>query len=220
MKLIEIKENEEDFEYYANLIKKDCKPFLEKVDPINLDKLIYRGMDENKFFIHKDVRKNRKPFTTPSVIQEFVDNYLKEKYGKQFRSNSIFVSGSPYVATTYGTSYIIFPIGNFEFLWSPHVSDLTPNLALAIRKGYDKAEQQYDVFQEISKFKSPEQLPDNVKEQLTKTLQKVDYKLNDNLEKAIESDKEIMIKCDSYYAIKKDTQGKAHAVLKNLMGIK
>ena len=171
---------EDEFKRYLDIIKRDCQPYLQQnSQPIT--KPLLRGMKENKPLIKKEVRKkNRKTLDTHSSIHKVVNKAFVENFGVPFR-NALFVTGSTLEAGGYGNRYIIFPIGEFKYIWSEEVKDLYVILA----RKFDQIPNKKILNQIYEYFKDP-----NL------------YKSTD-LDSAIESGSEIMIWCDSYYAISK-----------------
>lgn len=107
-------------------IKKECQPFLKdlkKASPIN--NLLYSGRKEKTLEAFRGtVRKNRVPKDTPLSIHNWLDSWFEENFGIKARSNSLMAVGDTSVAKGYGNLYAIFPIGNYEIIWSPEISDL------------------------------------------------------------------------------------------------
>jgi len=120
---------------YARTIKQNCQPYLQQNPSAIFRYPLYRGVKPLGGFrsgsgvgdanvIRKEVRlTNRKPSDMTIELHQFINGYFKQEYGAAFRS-AMFASGSPDQASDYGTVYIIFPAGNFEYLWSPEYEDL------------------------------------------------------------------------------------------------
>jgi len=127
----EIGVNDETLAMFRALdaIKKDCQPYLQSVDyqPFTQYSL-YRGITALStplpLHILKDVRlAARKPKDTSVYLNGFINDYFETYYGEPFRQ-SVFVTSSQSEASTYGALYLIFPTGDFTFLWSPEWEDL------------------------------------------------------------------------------------------------
>lgn len=125
MKIIELFEEEEfDQDAIVELIKRDCKPYFD-ASPGN--RLMFRGMrgrSKTKAF-KRTVRADRAPKDTSDELHKAMDDWFLEKFGFKARSNAMFATGHATIAGTYGSLYAVFPIGDFEFVWSPNVDDLT-----------------------------------------------------------------------------------------------
>jgi len=171
-----------------NDIMKQCKPFMKEWLPIYKKQhdFLYRGMEAKDFGI-KNVRKNRKPMSTSRYAHTMLNKVFKDKFGWYARSNSIFCTGSDDDAGTYGDLYVIFPIGKYKYLWSPKIEDLTISIYQfgdIVQTGTNYT----DMFnKELIKDN------ENTVEKLIKT-----YKTT-NLDKALESNNEIMINAHRYY---------------------
>jgi len=160
-----------------SLIKRDCQPFLQAVDykPI-LGHPLYRGIvvpfDADPFISKKVRLTNRKPRNTHIELHAEINDYFTEAFGAPFR-DAIFCSGRWADASYYGRPYYIFPRGNFQYLWSPKVPDLYEKLEVDIRQHPGKT---------------------------IEYIKKLEYQTTE-LQRGIDSNNEIMIRCDSYYGI-------------------
>ena len=164
-------ENEKNFE----LIKKDCQPFLKEIGNDVEEYILYRGMGSvSKNFLKKTVRKDRTPKDINKQIHKIFDKLFHKKFKIYGRSQCMFISGNETTASKYGTVYSVFPIGKIKFIWSPKVWDL-----------FDQIRDKIDRARNITKYCQ------SVVDKYRKT----------NLKKAIESENEVMIDCNSYYAI-------------------
>lgn len=102
---------------------KKCKPFIADWK-ISGGELLYSGRKMMADYIVKPVRQNRQPLDTSYKIHDKMDDQFYKKFGIKARSNSIFCTSILYNAEKYGTPYYIFPIGNYEIIWSPWIFDL------------------------------------------------------------------------------------------------
>ena len=93
--------------------------------------------------------------------------------------DAVFATGEAEMAAGFGALFSILPIGDFTFLWSPKYEDLN---------------------EEIWELKRNKELNNN---SLIKLIQNGNY-TTQNLEAAIASWNEIMIRCKGYYAINED----------------
>lgn len=130
-------------------------------------------------------RKNRIPLNTPLELHKIADKWFSEKFGFKARSQAVLTFGDDTMITKseYGNFVsAIFPIGNYEYAWSPSVKDmnvLVKNTALNRRL---KTDGRYD--------------PEKVKS----ALEDFGY-TSKNLEEAVTSGNEVMLSCNSYVAI-------------------
>lgn len=164
-------------------IQKDCGPVLKELK--NANDFLYRGMTRQGYFLKKKVRTNRQPLTTSKKLHQMFDMYFKGKFGWNARSNGLFVTGSSNDAASYGPkTYMIFPIGNFKYIWSPEVGDLFIFASQNKLTGYEA-----------------EKLPASIRyERTSEALDDGNY-TDKRLAEAINSENEIMIKTDTYYAM-------------------
>lgn len=203
MKLAELMEERPELVDLMDVLERDCKPYL---DAVMGNGLLARGIRNPGHGIEaklpggvivdlykKEVRQDRKPLHTERVTHYIIDAWFKKKFDISARSETVFclgARGSDSILGQYGTPYFIFPIGEFSFVWSPKVSDLQVNLS----------------------FQSD--IEGNDQEAIHKWLDTKGYTDKD-LEGALTSDKEVMVKCKSYYCIDKDFEPQ----LKKALGV-
>lgn len=174
MKIIELYENRElseDFDGMVELIRADCKPFLEQANGV----MLYRGMHKTSTYLKMTVRSDRKPKNTSAAEHAVIDDWFNEKFGFRARSAAVFGSGEFADARLYGKVFAIFPIGRFEFVWSPIVSDLFVDIA--------------------------DSTGDDSKDSIINFLEQAEY-TDKNLSRGILSNNEVMIHCGTYYAVR------------------
>lgn len=168
----------EDYNLMANILKigRDCKPFLNEVnDPYSLLRGV-EGFDD--FFIEKRIRlEGREPLGMNMDRMEIVNNYFNQKFGAPFR-HSMLCTGDYNTAEGFGDVYAVFPIGKYEILWSPEIDDL--NMAM---------------------WQYSEQTGDTVeKSDVLNLLEQSNYTTG-NINAAIASNNEIMIRAKGYYGL-------------------
>ena len=110
---------------FATMVKKRCQPFLQAIDGNVIKYPMYRGLDgEAAPIVTKKMHlTNRYPKNTDQEVHDKINWFFKRKFGHPYR-NGLFCTGDVGFATDYGTLYIVFPIGKFEYLWSLEVNDL------------------------------------------------------------------------------------------------
>lgn len=229
MKLTELHESRELTGYKLVLeakakILQDCKPFLSMIGPVPM----LRGAASGPAFSKRSIRENRIPRNSGhnSFFQWFFNACIEKTFGiKNIRTSSLFVSGSESTAFFYGNPYFIFPIGDFDFIWSPKVTDSYEDLDFVFKQIF-KADvfdsrteyykftddiltpyfkkmndaQNYNIEQVLKNGPHPEIV--RMQEWLEKEFASYKYVKNKNLKKALDSDKEIFIPAPgSYYAI-------------------
>jgi hypothetical protein len=173
-------EKTKDLQYLINMVKSDCKPFLREMKKAG--QFLYRGYDNVEYsttevvYYKKKVRSDRKPRDMYQNVHNKMDKLFDEKFGWKARSNGIFCTGDRTTALGYGTAFMVFPIGNFKFIWSPEVEDLWRWV-----RGH------------ISSRKGKSTVPDL--EGISETYTNKDFP------KAIKSGNEIIINCKEYYML-------------------
>lgn len=189
------------------VLNKDCELFmkvatnngllLRGIKDIGTDKkLVTLPWDKHEGAISiwkKDVRQDRNPSATRREDHNMVDNWFYRTFGFKARSQAVFCLGKKAKDSTidiYGDPYIIFPIGKFEYVWSPYVDDLFSEMTLNMK--HIKTQDEINWFLEDKGYTST------------------------NIEKALRGRSEIMIKCSSYYAIERVYE---HGI-REAMGIK
>ena len=183
-------------EIVIQFIKENCKPYL--LAKGNYNGQLFRGqydIDKN-FFIGK-VRKNREPERTELQLHFLLDKAFLKIFGWKARSQGLFVSGDWGTAATYGDPYVIFPIGEFKFVWSPDYADLyTVPILTGELTDDDPAVKKWKKANKKGRYEILKQRPD-----ILENFLKYDY-TNKNLIKAIKSNNEIAVACEKYIAIK------------------
>jgi len=117
-------QNEFDVDAFFKIwssIKKDCKPAIEYMKAAN--NYIYRGMKTGGNLGEKSTRSDRMPKDTSMMMHNLIDEVMEDQYGWKPRSEGLFCTGDRYGTESYGNKYIIFPVGKFEYIWSPNVRD-------------------------------------------------------------------------------------------------
>lgn len=156
-------------------IERDCQPYLALLRAGATP--LYRGAPVSAEPISEWlVRRDRTPRNMPIELHEAADQWFSRTFGVRYRSAGLFCTGDRKQAAEFGGAvYQIFPIGGFQFCWSPKVRDLHE---ISVAKGY---------------LQRP---PEEIVEALTE----LDYQ-EDELDRATASACEIMIACKRYYAV-------------------
>lgn len=167
-------------------IKTDCSKWLNETKHA-----VYRGMHGESFFFEKKVRTDRQPRDLPEPLHKYVDKLFLYEFGWKPRSEALFVAKSISQASYYGSgiTYIVFPIGNYKYVYSDYLADFfTVNKALGIT--------------------SLMQFSNRIAEGDKELQQRLDKFITDKYtDKGLNTSKwdgigEIMIKCDRYFALK------------------
>jgi len=183
-----INEDETYWKKNIELIKKNCKPYIKLVKMFTDTSIgLYRGVTKkNGTFYKITPRKDRRPSTTNPVVHKVLDDIFYDKFGWKARSEGVFVTSNMDVASSYGVSYLFFPIGKFDFLCSIQIDDLF----FAIDK--------FNLDRIIIKSDKPDWEG--------KIRKKIEPFILDNYEKNntnwLFSGVEVMFRCKSYYIVK------------------
>lgn len=170
----------------AELIKRDCQPFLSRAN----GETAWRGIityNSKALVQQKSIRIDRAPMSSDRRYHEFYNGVFAKMGFRTNRSNGMFCTGAYKVAFQYGVVHAVFPIGDFDFLWSPEVRDM------------------FNTFQDSwpNFWKNPDD-EDSMEpdfEAIEKAIRD-SYRENDNLVAALKSGNEIMIRGNSYYAVR------------------
>jgi len=178
-------------EQVVEILQRDCQPFLQATN--NLEYRLYRGIRSIVPFDGKLIKEaacpvGRRPKDSPMFLHRVADQWFFNETGIAFRSNSVFCTGNNAEAIEYGTVYLMIPLGNFDFCWSPNVEDL-------YRKFDQTRYHSYNADAMVG-----EALYD--KESLIHDLDHSKYRFNSSVNdfrSGIVSGNEMMIHCDQYY---------------------
>lgn len=161
------------FEELDERIQRDCQPYLALLRSGSAP--LYRGDRPQAEAVSEGlVPRARIPTKMPIELHEASDQWFTRTFGVRYRSAALFCTGDLGQAKAFGSVYQIFPIGGFQFCWSPNVRDL------------------YDFSVENDYVQHPSN-------KLVEALNRLDYQEED-LGKATSSGCEIMIACRRYYA--------------------
>jgi hypothetical protein len=108
------------------------------------------------------------------------DNWFLKNTGVRFRSDAIYTTGSYGKAEDYGKVGVIFPIGNFQFCWSPKYDSMLESL-----KEFGAVGTSGEILSEGQFYKG---------------LAAGKYQTTD-LSAALNSLNEVMVHCESFYII-------------------
>ena len=168
----------DDFMYIAEQIKNDCQPYLNEVE--NAFGL-YRG-EQNATLKMKNVRlSDRIPKGMDQNLKERVNQGFIKYFREPFRDSMMCSSDSSHVRI-FGNVNYVFPIGDFTFLYSPEIKDLNHWINDAWLRDEDSNETIHAL---VSDPKS------------------IGYRTTD-LNHAIFTGAEVMIRCNSAYLLNVD----------------
>lgn len=115
------------YDIYPQILK-DCQPYLKALKGQYHEAM--RGHRSTiKVWSKRKVRQDRKPLETDKRIHDLADKLFQKKFGLKPRSQAAFsFSDLNKGFAFYGDMMYFYPIGNFKFLWSKEVKDLTLHL--------------------------------------------------------------------------------------------
>jgi len=194
----------------AQLIFADCQPFLKESHFISSPRFrLYRGLNhlpDRAIFAEVKSMLDRGPRDSSAAIHKLLDAHFKEKFGIPFRSQGVFTTSKMGIASDYGAVKLIFPIGKFDYLWSPKIEDAY-NAFDGWKYGDDphvlKDFPQHFSMKHIWAMEDEREDWTKYKKELADALEEDDfgYVLNSGLTEAMERGNEIMLKCPAYYAV-------------------
>lgn len=115
-----------DEEEIITILKRDCGSFLDLIKDVGS---IYRGANENKPFVYKEMHStDRFPKDTPLPIHKRLNELFMKKFRWPVR-NGIFCTKLAGMTYQYGRPYCIVGIGNkWKYCWSTVIIDLWADL--------------------------------------------------------------------------------------------
>jgi len=200
----------------VTILKRDCQNWIselqypEKIFP-------YRGIPgaKNALFMRKNTRRDRRPKDSTKHLHDIWDEWFNKKFGFNARSQSIFITGNRSEASNYGDIYLVYPIGKYYgYLSTRGISDLLhqfPKLYI------DAAQNDKEYGERLEQTKTPGYESRLDKLDVFQTMdEKTDYVQDKNLTEFIKAGSEIMVQCDSYYALYADDLDLIKPVLERL----
>jgi len=181
-----------------------------------------RTMERGKFIPRTgafvaNTRKDRRPLDTITSVHRIINKWLKMVFGWKARSeNVLFVEGNSIKNLTRERwrgkgELVVFPVGNFRYIWSPEIQDMTGDLEInrediedTISIKWEDSPEWSGSYQEYPPedwtVKEREKILKEKENSIIKALEESKY-TNKNMAKAIRSGNEIMINCKQYYAL-------------------
>jgi len=190
----------------AQLVYKNCQPFLEEIDYEVGEYVLYRGINKGKdiaqIFTNQLLsrRPDRMPLHTDQFAHDAFNEYFTKKFNHPFR-NALFVTGNIKIAKDYGTPYAVFPIGDFEYLWAKNTTDLY------VAYSYTEPAKDFSILNKFMNYAGVGMDSDSfasIKKDTFKWLNDDVEFSQEDLKDAIETGNEIMLWVDNYYAIRAD----------------
>lgn len=193
-----------DEEIY-NFIQERCKPYLKER---GFEKSLYRGLKESLAVLIRHPRKDRKPRNMSPSISVAIDNILKKQIGWKPRSEGVFVTPIYFDAESYGNPYVVFPIGDFKYVYFSDIEDtieLSRNVYNEIRRltGFDPLDSEFwEYKKDFMNTTNIKNLPHEKQTVLVRAVRNV---IKENPPRTTQlkhvRKEEITIKCKSYLSI-------------------
>lgn len=192
-------ENAEEF------IMDNCRPWLNQTN--NGQLYVFRGIQDlaasDAVFFTKNIRLDRKPTDTHEYYTKAFNLIIEMAGGQANRNNSLFCTGNHEVASSYGRPFIVLPIGDFNYTWSPFWKDWYNNkrsiIKACVNDSSNKKIDEYksmwhsDVISFAEMQTKEEKIITNPESYSIENIKKA-IKVNTNIHDAIESHNEIMIR--------------------------
>lgn len=176
-------------------VERQCADFIQE---LGAQFGLWRGFNR-RFSLPDDhklaVPEDRKPLDTEREIHHAMDDWFFDNFGFRARSNAVFCTGSENAALAYGNVHAIYPIGKYEYVWSPEVED-TLHLNEEARQLLMRIEGRERRKLSVAEWR------ERKAEIIIDILEKSRY-TGSGLKQAVKSHHEIMLHCDHYYAFSK-----------------
>lgn len=163
------------------------------------------------------VLKDRQPVDSSDELHETLDKIFYDATGIKFRSESVFCVKSKQIAGTYGHVFVVLPIGPVKYAWSPYIDDafsaiseggIPPALIKQVERVWpevyekfkSKMPQLHPTFEETFDNETAWHYQSALQHALVLLGAKNLYKFNKGIVQCPVRH-EVMIACNSYYAI-------------------
>ena len=209
-----------DYDEIIKTIASDCAPFMREIG----EKPLFRGIKVDGVIRTKKVRTSRRPLDTKRDTSEAFDLALAPYTGFRTRSEGVFTTSRESDASIYGSIHFFFPKGDYQYAYSTYIDDLSQILEagaldrganeniflVSFTKHYKDMVAEGLIKPEYSASTSGILIPwyalkgvnKDTKYELFRRIFK-EHKIysTDNLDVGIESEVEIIFKCEEYYAV-------------------
>lgn len=186
---------------YESIINAKCQPFLKELGGMIAlnNRPLFRGM-QIKPTAEVQVRKNRKPLNSSSFEHKAMVKFFVTNFQVNHREESVMTTSSQASASSYGDAHVIFPVGDFKYVYSDVKGgdDVTYLLRdkmseaaidLASLKDIDPNTEEYDSFYDKNRFR------------IATTALALCQFTDTDLRKGMDTGAEIMVNCDTYIAV-------------------
>lgn len=237
----------DDAEEVIHRIKTDCAKFLNEIDfyvgpgvesaayinNTTVPRALWRGMTLlNTEFVKLQGDRTRTPSDTSPYMHRLLVDHLNKQFGWPYRHSGVFCSSARSQAYSYGDNlFLVFPIGDYSYVYSPKIQDAYqsfdnhtnpdgPKMMEEILSAMGKTAAEFDGDMEDEDYYR--KWFNLVYEYLEKYKPYTDKYLKHVLDSnsALQNGIEIVVKCDSYYALNVLPQDEHTKVIKQvLLGI-
>jgi hypothetical protein len=137
-------EEEQGLDYYLPKIQKECKQFLKDIKGAAGTLFrINKGLSLRAPVIKKVTRKDRQPLDSNPKLHKLLDEWFNKKFGWKARSNVLFCWPLQFSSPLILQQWMVFPAGNYKYVWSTSVHDLWGELG---DFNYDEVDNMYAFF--------------------------------------------------------------------------
>ena len=195
---------------FSELVKRDCSKFLKEIKQSK--RFVYRGISGVGKMGIKTPRPDREPKDMSLAGHNYLGKLFKKYHGWNARKEGVFCFGDVGDASSYGDTYIVFPVDGYKYLWSDDINDLYSCMEEEKYMKYDGHYTDFSVLWDEDKLCTFMMEFDYNSEDENDLLFKADNELNiliknysnNNLTKylTVYSNYELVLKCKKYYYIK------------------
>jgi len=230
----------EDHQEMIDRIKNECASFLKeinfKVYPAienayylnsgSIPRALWRGLSSNAPFIKLPGNKLRQPSDTSPQMHSLLVKHFSNQFGYPYRAMGVFCSSAVEQAIQYGDNlFLVFPIGEYEYIYAPDIDDAYSqfdNHSVDMPRMWDEILSYMGKEENDYTNKYGDVMYDKWFELVYDYLEKTTPYTNNNLRNLLENNsdkgKEVVLKCDNYYALNVGPRYKDTAI-QVLMGI-
>lgn len=149
-------------------------------------------------FEYLEFQERSEPKDTNIFIHNYVNNLSKKKYGVNVR-NGMFVTTQVKISTSYGSPYLIFPLGEYKIFYSKGVQDFTDEFSTANNGEFGAHFTSYILGNMIYAMDENKTFNDNVEESANGFFEYVSSELDNEQFKTFKEFKQrVMEECEKY----------------------
>lgn len=190
--------------------------------------VLFRGSRDNKSNTTtlRKVRKDRNPTDTNIIIHDMIDLYFYDKYGILARSTTVFTTPSITTALGYGVVGAVIPKGKAKYIYSNTTRDLFHIITKPIIQ-YVRSEELSDLIDDPNRiidfnmslnqlgkelensYGSIQEIPSDLYSSVNNIIHHIldgrKYKLVDDPNLVDADNVEVMVVCDEFYSVGRDS---------------